>query len=97
MSTLEALELAVRFPVPNRSTWEEAAQAELKATPLARLTRRSLEGVEIRPLYVRPDVQDRPMGIPWTQPAWKPVNPSATQSRRWRRWLNSYSSASAAH
>lgn len=76
MSTLEALELAVRFPVPNRSTWEEAAQAELKATPLARLTRRSLEGVDIRPLYVRPDVQDRPMGIPWTQPAWKPVNPA---------------------
>ncbi|MGI5843698.1 MAG: methylmalonyl-CoA mutase family protein [Candidatus Xenobium sp.] len=77
MSTLEALELAVRFPVPNRSTWEEAAQAELKATPLARLTRLSLEGVEIRPLYLREDLQDRPLGIPWTQPAWKPVQPAS--------------------
>jgi len=76
MSTLEALELAVRFPVPNRSTWEQAAQAELKATPLAKLTRRSLEGVEIRPLYLREDLQDRPSGIPWAQTAWRPVNPA---------------------
>ncbi len=76
MSTLEALELAVRFPVPTRSTWEEAAQAELKATPLAKLTRRSLEGIEVRPLSIREDQEHRPTGIPWTETAWKPVTPA---------------------
>ncbi len=71
MRTLEALELQARFPVPSRQVWEETAQAELKTTPLSKLTRRNLEGLEVHPLYTREDLQGRPTGMPWTGPAWE--------------------------
>lgn len=77
MSTLEALDLKARFPVPTRQEWEEAAQAELKDTPLAKLTRRNLEGLEIRPLSMRADIEGRPLGIPLAAKAWQPVDAPA--------------------
>lgn len=77
MSTLEALDLPARFPVPTRQEWEEAAQAELRDTPLAKLTRRNLEGIEVRPLYTREDLSGRPVGLPLAGPAWSPAGAPA--------------------
>lgn len=77
MTTTETLDMARRFPVPTLEEWEKVAQAELKDTPLARLTRRNLEGVEVRPLY--PSGQDA-AAIPLAGPAWAPVSPDAASA-----------------
>lgn len=72
MSNTETLDMARRFPVPTLEEWEKAAQAELKDTPLAKLTRRNLEGVEVRPLY--PSGRDA-CPLPFAGPAWTPQSP----------------------
>src|SRR5580698_457447 len=43
--------LAEGFAPPDRATWLAQAEKTLKGAPLATLTKRSLEGVPIEPLY----------------------------------------------
>jgi methylmalonyl-CoA mutase len=46
-----AVPLATGFPPPDRQAWLALVEKTLKGAPVESLTRRTLEGLEIRPLY----------------------------------------------
>ena len=44
----------------NKDKWHELAQKELRARPIEDLTWKTLEGIEVQPLYTQDDVADLP-------------------------------------
>ncbi|WP_017755703.1 acyl-CoA mutase large subunit family protein [Calidifontibacillus oryziterrae] len=48
------------FPFPTEDSWKETAEESLKGRPFETLTTKTYEGIELKPLYVRKDVENIP-------------------------------------
>jgi len=68
-----------------KDTWRELAEAELRGRPLGDLTWKTLEGIDVRPLYTEEDVEGLPhMGsIPGQAPFTRGVKATMYAGRPW--------------
>jgi methylmalonyl-CoA mutase len=69
MMTMAELALARDFPPADEADWRALVEDALKGAPIAALTARSHDGIDIAPLYARADgaevIAGRAAGAPW--------------------------------
>lgn len=80
------LDLAKEFPVPALAAWREAAQKELKETPLDKLTWQTPEGIAVEPIYTRENatLADAAKALPGFAPYRRGTNPLSGVSPAWQ-------------
>ncbi len=69
----------------NKDAWRELAQKELRARPIEDLTWKTLEGIEVQPLYTAQDVADLPHlgSLPGLAPYTRGVKATMYAGRPW--------------
>ena len=69
----------------NKDKWHELAQKELRARPIEDLTWKTLEGIEVQPLYTQDDVADLPHlgSLPGLAPYTRGVKATMYAGRPW--------------
>ncbi len=80
----------------DRSKWESLAKQELRGKPLADLTWHTLEGIPVKPLYTRSDIQNIPHldAVPGEVPFTRGVKATMYAGRPWTiRQYAGYSTA----
>ena len=83
-----------------RAAWEALAKSEMKAAPLDGLTRQTLEGIAVKPVYTAADVADLPqMGeMPGIAPFTRGVKATMYAGRPWTiRQYAGFSTAEASN
>ena len=83
-----------------RAAWEALAKSEMKAAPLDGLTRQTLEGIAVKPVYTAADVADLPqMGeMPGLAPFTRGVKATMYAGRPWTiRQYAGFSTAEASN
>jgi methylmalonyl-CoA mutase len=68
-----------------KDEWRKIAEAELRGRPLKELTWKTLEGIEVQPLYTEEDVADVPHmgGVPGAAPFTRGVKATMYAGRPW--------------
>ena len=68
-----------------KDTWSDIAAKELRGKPLADLTWKTLEGINVKPLYTADDTQDLPHmgGVPGAAPYTRGVKATMYAGRPW--------------
>ena len=80
------LDLAKDFPVPTLANWREAAQKELKDTPIDKLTWQTPEGIAVEPIYTHENamLDEAAKELPGFPPYRRGTNPLAGVAPAWQ-------------
>lgn len=79
----EMLKLAGDFPAPDAATWMELVEKSLGGRPYEKLTSKSYDGLQIRPLYTAEDDVSAATGVPGSAPFVRGTSPLGATQTGW--------------